>query len=100
MDINEIKTVPYLPVSHPFVERLIKSIRNELTEQIFFYHASDLEHKLEQYQCYFNAHRTHMGLKSNIPIHLRNDTTQKVVNIHQYQWRVHCRGLFNLPIAA
>jgi len=94
MDINEIKTVPYLPVSHPFVERLIKSIRNELTDQIFFYHVSDLEHKLEQYQCYFNEHRTHMGLKGNIPIHLQNNTTQKVVNICQYQWQ------FNLPIAA
>jgi hypothetical protein len=29
LDITEVKTVPYTPVSHPFVERLIGTIRRE-----------------------------------------------------------------------
>jgi len=100
LDIDEIKTVPYVPISHPFVERLIKSIRNELTDRILFYRSSDLQYKLEQYQNYFNENRTHMGLKGNIPIHAQNNTTKKVINIRQYHWKQHCRGLFNLPMAA
>ena len=27
LEIQEIKTVPYVPLSHPFVERLIRTIR-------------------------------------------------------------------------
>ena len=30
LEIEEIKTIPHVPVSHPFVERLIGSIRREL----------------------------------------------------------------------
>ena len=36
LDIKEIKTVPYVPFSHPFVERLIGTIRREYIEQVFF----------------------------------------------------------------
>ncbi len=30
LEIDEIKTVPYVPISHPFVERLIGTMRREL----------------------------------------------------------------------
>jgi putative transposase len=36
LDIEEIKSVPYTPVSHPFVERLIGTIRREYLDQILF----------------------------------------------------------------
>ena len=36
LDIDEIKTVPHVPVSHPFVERLIGTIRREFLDQILF----------------------------------------------------------------
>jgi hypothetical protein len=29
LEIDEIKSVPYVPVSHPFIERLIGTIRRE-----------------------------------------------------------------------
>ena len=32
LDIEEIKTVPYVPLSHPFVERLIGTIRREFLD--------------------------------------------------------------------
>lgn len=32
LEIEEIKSVPYTPTSHPFVERLIGSIRRELLD--------------------------------------------------------------------
>jgi hypothetical protein len=31
--VQEIKTVPYVPLSHPFVERLIGTIRREYLDQ-------------------------------------------------------------------
>jgi len=36
LDIEEIKSLPHVPMSHPFVERLIGSIRRELLDHTFF----------------------------------------------------------------
>ena len=33
LDVKEIKTVPYVPLSHPFVERLVGTIRREYLDQ-------------------------------------------------------------------
>ena len=49
LEIDEIKTVPHVPVSHPLVERLIGTIRRELLDRLFFWNALDLERKLQQF---------------------------------------------------
>jgi putative transposase len=36
LEVEEIKSVPYAPMSHPFVERLIETIRREYLDQTFF----------------------------------------------------------------
>jgi putative transposase len=36
LDVQEIKTVPYVPLSHPFVERLIGTIRRECLDCTLF----------------------------------------------------------------
>ena len=46
LDVTAIKTVPHVPLSHPFVERLIGTLRRELLDQIPFWGAADLERKL------------------------------------------------------
>ena len=61
LEIEEIKSIPHVPMSHPFVERLIGSVRRELLDQTFFWAATDLENKLRNYQCYFNESRTYSG---------------------------------------
>ncbi len=33
VDVSEIKTVPHVPLSHPFVERVIGTVRREGTMQ-------------------------------------------------------------------
>jgi hypothetical protein len=43
LDIQEIKSIPYVPLSHPFVERLIGTVRCEFLDQTLFWNASDLE---------------------------------------------------------
>ena len=55
------KALPHVPMSHPFVERLIGSIRRELLDQTLFWTATDLENKLREYQCYSNEYRNHSG---------------------------------------
>jgi hypothetical protein len=97
LDIEEIKSLAHVPMSHPFVERLIGSIRRELLDQTFFWTVTDLESKLRNYQHYYNEHRCHSSQDGVTPA----ETGEKnIVDINRYQWKKHCRGLFELPIAA
>jgi transposase InsO family protein len=50
LEIEEIKSVPYTPVSHPFVERLIGTIRREYLDRMFFWNAVDLTRKLGEFR--------------------------------------------------
>ena len=97
LEIEEIKSLPHVPMSHPFVERLIGSIRRELLDQTFFWSAADLENKLRCYQIYYNEHRCHSGLEGGTPAGPGNNT---IVNINHYRWENYCRGLFQLPSTA
>jgi hypothetical protein len=45
LGVSEIKTVPYVPLSHPFIERLVGTIRRECLDQSLFWTATDLELK-------------------------------------------------------
>ena len=51
LEIEEIKSLPHVPMSHPFVERLIGSVRRELLDHTFFWTATDLQNKLREYRC-------------------------------------------------
>jgi len=54
LEIEEVKSVPYAPVSHPFVERMIRTIREELLDQVLFWNLLDLERKPFAFQIYYN----------------------------------------------
>jgi hypothetical protein len=41
LNIREIKTVPYVPRSHPVVERLIGTVRRECLDRLLFWTAAD-----------------------------------------------------------
>src|SRR4029434_6510042 len=53
LEVTEIKSVPYVPLSHPFVERLIGTIRREYLDRILFCTTADLEEKLIDFQHYY-----------------------------------------------
>jgi hypothetical protein len=53
MEVTEIKSVPYVPLFHPFVERLIGTVRREYLDHILFWTTADLENKLLDFRTYF-----------------------------------------------
>ncbi|MGS2724647.1 integrase core domain-containing protein [Porticoccus sp. GXU_MW_L64] len=95
-DIVEIKSIPYAPMSHPFVERLIGSVRRELLDQTFFWNVHDLENKLADYQQYYNLHRAHDSLNGKTPV----TTTFNRSSLDGFEWKSYCRGLFQLPTSS
>jgi hypothetical protein len=68
LEIEPIKSVPYAPVSDPFVERLIGTIRREYLDRVFFWSAVDLVRKLGEFRNYYNAHRVHRALDGTTPM--------------------------------
>jgi putative transposase len=100
LDIEEIKSVPHVPISHPFIERLIGSVRREILNKTFYWNALDLQNKLELFQNYYNEERCHHGIDGITPLNKADELSSTVVSIDNYRWKKHCRGLFELPIAA
>jgi len=97
MGVTEIKTVPYTPWSHPFVERLIGTIRRECLDRLLFWTAADLEMKLITFRDYYNKYRCYAGLKGETPI---ETPESKGAELKHYGWQKQCRGLYQTPIAA
>ena len=98
-EVTQIKTVPYVPLSHPFVERLIGTIRREFLDRTLFWTTADLETKLFDFQQYFNGYRTHTGLEGRLP-EPGLGRSASPIDFDSYRWRKHCRGLYQTPIAA
>ena len=100
LEVAEIKTVPYVPLSHPFVERLIGTIRREFLDQVPFWNAQDLSRKLEEFKHYYNNQRVHRALGGRTPETSSDSAGSRTICLDKYRWQSHCRGLYRLPIAA
>jgi len=94
LDVRESKTAPYAPLSHPFVERLIGTIRRECLDRFLFWTAADLEMKLLDFQRYHNDHRTHAGLDGRTltrappaRVSVRIDGSRTVVGCLRRRWQ-------------
>jgi len=100
LEVDEIKTIPSMPRSHPFVERLIGTIRREYLDRTWFWNQGDLERKLEAYKTFYNQYRCHTGLAGVTPARRSGAPAPPYANLHSYSWRRHCNGLFQTQIAA
>ena len=100
LEVTQVKTVPYVPLSHPFVERLIGTIRREYLDHVPFWTARDLEKKLLSFKEYYNRVRVHRGLGGLIPDPKPANTDQNIAHLNNYRWNSCCRGLYQLPAAA
>jgi transposase InsO family protein len=100
LGIHEVKTLPGVPVSHPFIERLIGTIRRENLDHLLFWNESDLERKLEAFKAYYNGFRLHQSLNSHTPEEAAGKDPPPLADPEHFVWQSHCQGLFQTPIAA
>jgi transposase InsO family protein len=100
LEIDEIKSVPYAPVSHPFIERLIGTICREYLDRSFFWNSVDLTQKLEAFRDYYNEFRVHRSLDGTTPAQCADMPSPAAARLSFYVWRQHCRGLIQTPMAA
>jgi hypothetical protein len=100
LEIEEIKSVPYVPVSHPFVERLIRTIRREYLDHMLFWNAPDLTRKLDAFRCYYNEQRVHRSLDGTTPALRAGASAPAPAALDRNGRRQHCSGLFQIPVAA
>ena len=96
LEVDEIKTVPRVPESHPFIERLIGTVRREFLDHVFFWNAADLLRKLESFRNYYNSQRVHASIGGKPPA----GTLEGQVSLNNFRWQRCCHGLYELPIAA
>ncbi|MEN8132930.1 MAG: integrase core domain-containing protein [Pseudomonadota bacterium] len=100
LEVDELKSIPYTPRSHPFIERLIGTIRREFLDHTLFWNVVDLERKLELFKDYYNHSRTHASMDGNTPAEISGDRVTQPAPLNSYAWEKHCGGLFQLPVAA
>ena len=85
LEVEEVKTVPHAPMSHPYVERLIGTIRREYLDRTFFWNSIDLHRKLKDFQNYYNVYRVHRSLDGTTPANHAGGpslSTQKAAAMH------------------
>ena len=98
LEIEEIKSVPWAPVSHPFVERLIGTIRREYLDRVFFWNVVDLARKLDDFRTYYSAYRVHRPLGGVTPVQRGGAPSPVSANLASYARNPHCGGLFLTPM--
>ena len=100
LDIDEIKSIPYTPCSHPFIERLIGTIRREYLNHILFWNVQDLERKLVDFRQYYNRDRVHQSLDGDTPDEISGVHQPLYAKLSNYSWVSRRNGLMQIPIAA
>lgn len=100
LDIEEIKSVPEVPWSHPFIERLIGTTRREYLDETFFWCENDLLKKLESFTEYYNYGRVHYAHQGLTPIAKGGGAGIARIDLKNWHWKSYCNGMFSVPISA
>jgi putative transposase len=86
LEVTEIKSVPYVPISHLFALRLIGTVRREYLDYVLFWNAIDLERKLGDFKIYYNNKRVHTSLEGQTPVETAGCRAGPVVDLENYGW--------------
>jgi hypothetical protein len=92
--------VPHVPLSRPFVERVIGTMRREFLDQVLLWNACDLERTLAEFQVYDTAARSHASLEGHTPLTFAGQPTVAPTDLNQVRRVSYCRDLVQLPVAA
>lgn len=83
--LRKFKTVADVPVSHPFIERLIGSVRREYRDHILFWNAVDLEGKLSEFQNNYNHKRVHVSRDRDTPVEVAGGSKAQCAKIDDFK---------------
>ena len=98
--IEELRSVAFVPQSHPCIERAIGTVRQEFTNRIGFWSQSDLENKLSSFTDYYNKYRVHSSLSGKPRTEIEGKRHLESIKLDQYSWLSHCGNLYQTPLAA
>jgi transposase InsO family protein len=73
---------------------------NHAVNRVVFWNAADLARKLEAFRDCYNGHRVHRALTGLTPAQRAGALCPAPAALDHYGCQQHCRGLFELPIAA
>ena len=99
LETAPIKSVPDVPFSQSFVERLIGTSRREFLDQTLSWNAVDLEKKLGVFQEYYSRRRVHASLKGD-SAQVSGASIPNSTDLKHYRWQAQCHGLAQIPLAA
>ena len=68
MEIEDVLTAPRSPWQHPFVERVIGSLRRECLDHVIVWNERSLRRHLQQCLAYYHRWRTHLSLDKDPPV--------------------------------
>lgn len=62
LETTETKTVPHVPISHTFIERLIGKVRREFLNSVPIWSARGLTRTLDAFKDFYNGHSCHYAM--------------------------------------
>lgn len=68
LGIEEVRIAPRSPWQNPYAERVIGTLRRELTNHVVVLDERHLLRLLKQYVEYYNASRTHLSIEKDAPL--------------------------------
>jgi transposase InsO family protein len=67
LGLTSVRTAPRSPWQHPYVERVIGSIRRECLDHVILFNERHLRKVLRSYVAYYHRSRTHLSLGKDTP---------------------------------
>lgn len=77
LDIKHRYTKPYRPQTNGKVERLWRTLEDDMLRETYYDSEEELKNELEQYLYYYNHERPHQGINGEIPFNVLNKVLPK-----------------------
>jgi putative transposase len=81
LEVKKIKSIPDVPLSHPFIGRAIGTIRPKFLDHLLFWNGGNLKRKLEELQPYYNHYRGHAFLGGHTPAEMKS------AELNHFRWK-------------
>ena len=99
---HEVRWLTCRQALHVAVLRMLSPAgeRRWAFDHMLIWNAIDLSRKLDEFRNYYDENRLHQSLSGRPPGERSGPPPPAHAVLDHYAWRHHCRGLFQMPIAA